>query len=158
MKSCFSLVKHMNTEEVMPAKHVIDAALTFKGKAERGILLGNQKKKIINIWKTQAQNVYMYIEKTSTISSPWLVIENTLSTLRLYTTFHNPICPITSLLLWRSNLLNVTLNFSHNRQPTASSIYWLFLCLGSSFKLQALSDTFVRNSYFIHSVKIYFSS
>lgn len=63
MKSCFSLVKHMNTEEVMPAKHVIDAALTFKGKAERGILLGNQKKKIINIWKTQAQNcLYVYWE------------------------------------------------------------------------------------------------
>jgi hypothetical protein len=32
MKSCFSFVKEMNTEEVIPAKHVIDAALTFQKK------------------------------------------------------------------------------------------------------------------------------
>jgi len=36
MKSCFSLEKQMNTEEVIPAKQVTDAALTFQGKTERG--------------------------------------------------------------------------------------------------------------------------
>lgn len=32
MKSCLSLVKDMNTAEVIPAKQVIDAALTFHKK------------------------------------------------------------------------------------------------------------------------------
>ena len=35
MKSCFSLLKDMNTAEVMPAKHVTDAALTFNKKGQR---------------------------------------------------------------------------------------------------------------------------
>ena len=43
MKSCFSLVKEMNTEEVMPAKHVTDAALTFQKKTEKGTELLNME-------------------------------------------------------------------------------------------------------------------
>lgn len=35
MKSCFSLVKEMKTDEVIPAKHVTDAALTFQEKQKK---------------------------------------------------------------------------------------------------------------------------
>jgi len=45
----------MNTEEVIPAKHVIDAALTFHRKAERGTLLGNWKRNS-QIFEKHAQN------------------------------------------------------------------------------------------------------
>jgi len=59
----------MNTEEVIPAKQVIDAALTFQGKAERGTLLGNQKKDS-QIFENTSTKLYICILKqTSTIST-----------------------------------------------------------------------------------------
>jgi len=66
----------MNTEEVMPAKHVIDAALTFKGKAETGTLLGNWKRKSQIFEKHKHKIVYMHIETNFYhFQSLWLVIE-----------------------------------------------------------------------------------
>jgi hypothetical protein len=35
MKSCFSSMRDMKTEEVIPAKHVTDAALTFQRKKKK---------------------------------------------------------------------------------------------------------------------------
>lgn len=35
MKFCFSFVKEMNTDEVIPAKHVTDTALAFQEKTEK---------------------------------------------------------------------------------------------------------------------------
>lgn len=39
MKSRFSLVKEMNTDEVIPAKHVTEATLTFQEKQKKGLFL-----------------------------------------------------------------------------------------------------------------------
>ena len=35
MNSCFSLTREKNTDEVIPAKHVTDAALTLQREGER---------------------------------------------------------------------------------------------------------------------------